>query len=159
MREKDKQMLVDHYLDLYKMAFAVLRNESDVEDVVQEALAITMSRTIITNPYGYCLRVLRSCCIRQMDRNRYAAIESENSFAAEYLKDNDRLALVTEARANLSPRINKVIDLHFSDGLTFGEIAELMDVSESMAKKLFYKGLTQMRKKILEIETKEIFRL
>ena len=35
-------MLADHYLDLYRMAFVLLQNEADVEDVVQEALAVTM---------------------------------------------------------------------------------------------------------------------
>ena len=41
MRERDKQMLADHYLDFYQMAYTILHEEADVEDAVQDALTDT----------------------------------------------------------------------------------------------------------------------
>ena len=45
MRERDKQMLADHYLDFYQMAYTLLHNKEDVEDAVHDALVDTMSQT------------------------------------------------------------------------------------------------------------------
>ena len=52
MRESDKQMLADHYLDFYQMAYSVLHNKEDVEDVVQESLAVTMAHTWVKRNYS-----------------------------------------------------------------------------------------------------------
>ena len=71
MREQDKQMLADHYLDLYRMAYNVLRNETDTEDAVQEALAITMSHSFLAKPYSYCVRTLYNQCYRLLSKRDY----------------------------------------------------------------------------------------
>ena len=65
MRERDKQMLADHYLDFYQMAYTILHEEADVEDAVQDALTDTMSQPFVRDPYGYCCRVLKNKCYKK----------------------------------------------------------------------------------------------
>ncbi|MCQ2274029.1 MAG: RNA polymerase sigma factor [Bacteroidales bacterium] len=160
MRDEDKQMLADHYLDFYRMAFAVLRNESDVEDAVQEALARTMSRPFVSNPYQYCVQSLFNCCSAIRRKKKYLSFDqlaetySEQESAPDY-----RLAVLQDLQNQLSPRIAHVFQLHYNQGLTVVQIAEKLNVSPSMIKKLMQKGHNQLRKELSEIEKKEIFNI
>ena len=140
MREQDKQMLADHYLDFYRMAYNLLRNETDTEDMVQEALTVTMSRTFVTNPYSYCVKILYNRCLKLLSRAEEDGID-------EY-----RLQQLRELKAQLPPRLAKVLDLYYADGLTQTQIAEQQGISESMVKKLLYKGHERLRKQLIDIE-------
>ena len=50
MRESDQQRLVEHYLDFYRMAYSLLHDPKDAEDVVQEALTRTLVRPLVREP-------------------------------------------------------------------------------------------------------------
>ena len=153
MREQDKQMLADHYLDFYRMAYNLLRNETDTEDMVQEALTVTMSRTFVTNPYSYCVKILYNRCLKLLSRRSYCLPGDLPDVAAEEDGiDEYRLQQLRGLKAQLPPRLAKVLDLYYADGLTQTQIAEQQGISESMVKKLLYKGHERLRKQLIDIE-------
>lgn len=160
MRNQDKQMLADHYLDFYRMAFAVLQDPSDVEDVVQEALAITMARPYVRQPYQYCVRVLYSCCADLALNQKPFSLDQMPEFAS---KDDEvsqrRLVRLKELRDQLPPRVNEIFDLHYDQGLSLSQIARQKGVSDTMIKKLVNKWQNRLRKQLLEIEKQEIFNI
>lgn len=158
MRESDKQMLADHYLDLYRMAFDLLHNEADTEDVVQEALAITMSRAFVSNPYRYCVRTLYNHCYHLLDN--HLCVLSDTLPEAQEANDGPderRIQLVRRLKEELPERAVKIIDLHFSDGYTLDQIAEMQGVSRSAIQKVLHRGEQHLRQQIIELELKEVF--
>lgn len=157
MREQDKQMLADHYLDLYRMAYDVLHNETDTEDVVQEALAVTMAHPFLVKPYNYCVRILYNRCYRLLTRKDYilpdqlpdVAYEESDSEMHEF-----RIEQLRKFKSQLPPRIAKILDLYYANGLTQAQIAKTEGMSLSLVKKLFYIGHEQLRHQIIESEKK-----
>lgn len=162
MRDVDKQMLADHYLDLYRMAYLLLQNSTDVEDAVQEAIAVTMARPFIFgDPYKYCSAVLRNICITTIKRNREVLPQQFWEIANPEEDPNEsRLQLLSDLTEKLPARIAEIIDLVYKQGYTQAEIARMKGISESMVKKLLYKGYDRLRRQITEIElTNEIFKI
>ena len=115
MREQDKQMLADHYLDLYRMAYNVLRNETDTEDAVQEALAITMSHSFLAKPYSYCVRTLYNQCYRLLSKRDYILPDELPDVAQEEDEgvDEYRVQQLYELKKQLPPRVAKILDLYY----------------------------------------------
>ena len=156
MRESDKQMLADHYLDFYQMAYSVLHNKEDVEDVVQESLAVTMAHTWIKNPYNYCVKVLRHNCYKMLKKSDYVLVEHLPDMpVVEEGVDEKRLQTIWRLKNQLPERISKLFDLYYVKGYTHEEISEMTGTSLPMLKKLFRKRHNRLRKQLQEIENKE----
>ena len=118
-------MLADHYLDLYRMAFVLLQNEADVEDVVQEALAVTMSKTWVKDPYKYCLQVLYNQCYKMVKGKEYVLVENmPETVEQDDDVDERRLKMLWEMKNELPKSEREVLDLYYVRGLTKGEIAK-----------------------------------
>lgn len=156
MRETDKQMLADHYLDFYRIAYSVLRNSSDVEDAVQEALTITMSRPLVLHPYEYCVSVLRGECAKILSRNLYVLMEQIPDMAETDSPGKRRVDQLRAMVDELPQRIVELFDLYYAKGMTYHQIAIQKGISESMVKKLIYRGHERLRQQILELEKKEL---
>lgn len=162
MQDADKQMLADHYLDLYQMAFAILQNEADVEDAVQEALVVTMTRQLWGDPYKYCVAVLRNICLGMKRRSIEVLLDEMPERTAPVPDINSkRLQRLRELMDALPKRINEILTLYYEKGYSKAEIARMKGVSVSMVKKLFKKGHDTLREQLLEIEMndKDIFKL
>ncbi|MBR3489380.1 MAG: sigma-70 family RNA polymerase sigma factor [Bacteroidales bacterium] len=161
MREADKQMLADHYLDLYRMAFAILQNETDSEDAVQEALVVTMTRQLWGDPYKYCVAVLRNICLKMKVKNREVLLDNMLDIPApEADVNNKRLQRLGELMDLLPKRIKEILYLYYEQGYTKAEIARKKGLSETMVKKLFDRGQNKLREQLIEMEIndKDIFK-
>lgn len=157
MRDKDKQILVDHYIDFYRIAYAMLRNQSDVEDAVQEALTLTMSRPFVRHPYQYCVSTVKSCCAKILSRNVYSFIEQYPDMSQDDDPFESRVGKLRELVDLLPQRIAELLELYYARGMTYAEIADAKGISESLVKKLIYRGHKQLRQQILELENNEIY--
>ena len=154
-------MLADHYLDLYQMAFAILRNETDSEDAVQEALVVTMTRQLWGDPYKYCVAVLRNICKRMKLRNREVLLDNMLDIPApEVDVNNKRLQRLGELIDLLPKRIKEILYLYYEKGYSKAEIAKQKGISETMVKKLFDRGHDTLKKQLIEMEIndKDIFK-
>ena len=156
MRECDKQMLADHYLDLYQMAFSVLHNKEDVEDVVQESLAVTMAHAWVKDPYKYCIKVLYHNCYKMLKRSEYVLVENLPDLpSTNDGVDEQRLQTLWKLKNQLPERISKIFDLYYVKGHTYEEISSITGTPMPMLKKLIRKGHNRLRKQMQEIENKE----
>ena len=160
MREADKQMLADHYLDFYRMAFSILQNETDVEDAVQEALVETMTRHLWGDPYKYCVAVLRNICVRMKLKGNEVLLDNMLDVPTpEADVDNRRLQRLGELLDALPKRIKEILYLYYEDGYSKAEIARQKGISVTMVKKLFKRGQDTLKKQLIEMEIndKDIF--
>ena len=160
MRDADKQMLADHYLDLYQMAFSILKSEMDAEDAVQDALVETMTRQVRGDPYKYCVVVLRNICKRMMRSIEVlpdTIVDVPNPDTDIY---NRRLHRLLDLIEKLPNRVRDIICLYYKNGYTKAEIAKQKGISESTVKKRLKKGQDLLREQLIEIELndKDIFK-
>lgn len=161
MRDAEKQMLADHYLDLYQIAFAILHNETDVEDAVQEALVITMTRKLWGDPYKYCVRVLRNLCLKMMTRNKEVLVDTiVETPIPEPDPNSRRVQQLMDAIDTLPKRIRDILYLYYEKGYSKSDIAREKGISETLVKKLFQKGQDILREQMIEMEKndKDIFK-
>lgn len=158
MLEKDKQILVDHYLDFYRMAYAVLQNESDVEDAVQEALAVTMARPFVRNPYLYCKRVLYNNCVKCLSDKELLLLGSVREVPVTESSVSTRLDRIRDLMEQLPQREREFINLFYVQGMTKSQIADDKEISVTMVRRLIARGEKMLRQQILELELKEIDR-
>lgn len=156
MRESDQHILAEHYLDLYRMAYSMLRNTAEAEDAVQEALARTFAQPLVQQPLNYCVRVLRNYCLDRLEAE-YVASDAMDSMVSPEEDSKQRvthvrLQVLEESRDCLPQRTNEMLDMHFVEGLSLPEIAERSGVTLRTVKRLFKKAYRQMRRKILMAE-------
>ena len=65
-----------------------------------------------------------------------------------------RIEQLRKFKSQLPPRIAKILDLYYANGLTQAQIAKTEGMSLSLVKKLFYIGHEQLRQQIIESEKK-----
>lgn len=153
MRESDKQMLADHYLDFYQMAYTLLHNKADVEDAVHDALVETMSNPLVTNPYQYCSKVVRNNCRKLLRKEGYMLVEQLPDIPApEDHLDEERLRMLWDYKNTLPDRIREIFDLYYEQGYSRHKIAEVTNTPMPTLKKLFRKGHERLKKMMKEHE-------
>lgn len=152
MRECDKQILADHYLDFYRIAYSLLHNETDVEDVVQDALVETMSQPWVRDPFRYCAKVVTNNCIKLLKRNRYVLTNNLPDIpdTSDTTKDEQMLKALWDLKDNLPDRMREVFDLYYEKGYSKHEISRITNTPMPMVKKLLQKGYTRLRKQMVE---------
>lgn len=163
MRESDQHILADHYLDLYRMAYGILHDQSEAEDAVQEALVRTLASPMVQHPLHYCKKVLHHYCIDKLrdecmltDKlDKLDVMDATEDTATQQLL-KVRLEMLDEARKYLPQRTNQLLDMHYVEGLSIQEISEQSGVSIVVVRKLFKRAYRQMRKRINTIEINDI---
>jgi RNA polymerase sigma-70 factor (ECF subfamily) len=146
-RAEMRQQLVDHYLDFFSVAMAIVRDKDDAREVVQEALTRTMTRLYVKSPCDYCVRIIKNLGTNMLQRrNRLVGVD-EMMLVTDY--DRERLLqLVAEKRDELSDVAKAIVELHDEDGYTLSEVAGMMQMSISSVKRILADAHCELRKKI-----------
>lgn len=150
--KRDRKNLTDRYLDLYQMAYDFLRVPTEAEDAVQEALARTLARPWLKDPYNYCCRVLRNYCVDALRENcRMVSIEEVDAYVAdESLSGTSIETIAWSQKEGLPPILRRIVDLHDIEGKSLEDVAEIMGMSTSNVKKLILVAHSQLRLRIQE---------
>ncbi len=155
MRESDKQMLANHYLDFYRIAFSILHNKADVEDAVQDALVETMANPFVVNPVNYCTRVVKNNCFKLLKNENYILMEQLPDVPDSSTGlDEERMQALWGYKNMLPERIRIVFDLYYEQGYSRHKIAEMTNTSMPTIKKLFHKGHERLKKMMKEHDNK-----
>lgn len=148
MKRTDKrQILVDHYLDYYLIAVAILKNDQDAKDAVQDAVVATMVSRGVNNPDGYCRQVLRNKCIDIIrHRGRFRKIE-EDILVTDLEKD-EMLQMLVKAKDEMPFFMRTVIELHYEEEYTLEEISSKLCISVSKVKRVLAEAKKDLRNKM-----------
>lgn len=134
--------------------------EEDVHDVMQETflrMASGTARTSIGNPRGYLWRIasnLATDSIREASRSRLVfasddqAIERTQNGLPTPEQDAERRSCAREMRRifrGLPPNCRRAFLLSRRDGMSYGEIADVLGVSPNMVKKHITRALGSLR--------------
>jgi len=135
---------------------------SSPEDVVQESfLKLSSASPSPDNPAAWLFRVVRNGAIsagrserRRKMREGLFQKTQHDWFIHDPAQKLDADAAMT-ALAKLSPEEREVIISHLWGGLTFDEIARVVESSSSTCHRLYVRGLEQMRVCLGEIHVHE----
>jgi len=156
-----------HARTVRNVAYRILRNEAEADDLVQEVFIFICRKAALFNVSGgtarswivqvtyhrafdrrrhlitrhfYTSQELDDATLNMTDR-RYEILFSEWSMDAVWGRD-----WAESLRALLSPSQLSTIELHFFEGYDFDEIAERMGQTLSNTYHHYYRGLEKLRK-------------
>ena len=120
--DKSIEEISNHYIDLYSYAFSMLKNKADAEDVLQEAIASTLSRSLL-NPYGYCVKVVKHKCVDLL-RQKGTLCELSENMSDKGEDEKELEQVVKKLMGCLNDRERRLVELHDMDGLSMREIEQ-----------------------------------
>ncbi|MBQ7691110.1 MAG: sigma-70 family RNA polymerase sigma factor [Muribaculaceae bacterium] len=144
-----------HYRAMYRLACILLHDGDESKDIVHDVFAQLLTNDALLNEataLAFLLSCVRNRCLNEIrHRKTHEQVkqrllldeELESTGPEELEAENNALHL---GIAELFPPIcREIIVLHFAEGLTFREIAERMQVSETTIYKHLRSALNQLR--------------
>jgi len=167
-------VLFDRYwLDVFRLARAVLRNNAEAEDLVQ-GLFLEVHTTMLRYDEqrgSFRTLLLRYAYTRAIDQRRH--LESRRYYATVQIEEMEQeilaceelltsgltldegARLIEEGLQKLDEKQRAVVTYYFFEGLSVNEIAEKLGESYGNTRHHLYRGLDRMRKVLAPKEQKE----
>lgn len=145
------------YVRLYHLAFGLLHDEQESQDVVSEVFAALWTKQpdveadklagyLTRATYNYCVNVLERQS-RLQDVKADVRLEMLNDLKQDTLQ-RDRLRQVLQyIDREMPPRMREVFDLCFGNGCTYQQAAERLQVTTAAINKHIVNGLRLLRER------------
>ena len=162
-RERQVEQLFKlHYRAMYRLASILLHDDDESKDIVHDVFARllvekvelhddTAQSYLLLSVRNRCLNALRNRNIHEQVHRYLLPVDEVEQTSPE---DFERLVDMLKVGVNelFPPICQEVIRLHFSEGLTFREIAKRMGVSETTIYKHLRNSLDQLRQTLKKAE-------
>ncbi|MFI6790351.1 SigE family RNA polymerase sigma factor [Nonomuraea sp. NPDC050383] len=151
MDEEFAAYVAQRHLRLCRMAYLLARDWGTAEDLVQTALAKAWVawRRIEGNPDPYVYRIIvnthASWWRRRWRREVPAESFPETADARDRAAEVDDRTALWSAIGTLSPRQRAVIVLHYFEGRTLTQVADIVGCSPGAVKSQLSRALTRLR--------------
>lgn len=155
--ETFKREFLPYHRKMYAVAFRLLEDEAEAEDVVQDAYLKLWSRRdelpLLTNVEAFCMTLVKNLCFdllrsARFVRNRQAgSVENVDCVVEDKgFEVHDEVVWVKRIIARLPDNQQRVLVLHDIQGCTFEEIGKVTGLNAINIRVL----LSRARKKIRE---------
>ena len=148
-----RQLYDQEYLSVYRSIRAVVLESAAAEDLTQEtfvrAYRARLRYTPTAPPGAWLRRIGISLAISYLRRQKLARFLPARLYMAPDRRDYDRAEardVVEKAMARLSPKLRAAVVLHYYEGLTREEIAEVLGVPAGTVASRIAKAVAIMRK-------------
>lgn len=134
---------------LYRVAWAILGNNADVADALQEtALQAWQHRNSLRNPQYFGTWVTRICInvCRRMKRKRRPLLSLEDAPEASTPPPDMTLSLALRA---LPESLRLPLMLQYAEGMTYAEISKVLAIPESTVRGRIARAKQQLRKELV----------
>lgn len=147
--KNDVEQAVKEYADmLFRICIAVLKNEADAQDAVQE----TFLKYIQKAPQfengqhekAWLIRVATNCSRNMLKKKSRYSDMSKQSVAAD--RFDEETAFVFDALVSIPEKFSVVIVLHYIEGYKVDEIAGMIGKTPSAVKMRLQKGRKLLEK-------------
>jgi len=143
------ELMQCHGKSLYKIAKAILKNDDDVADAMQDTALTCWNKikTLEKEEYfkTWLIRILINHC-RQIYRKRRQWLPMEHIENMQTQKDDYSNVEWQELLNTLSIKYREVISLYYAEGFKVNEIAQILDTSESTVKRRMAKAREKLKK-------------
>ncbi len=149
-----------HCKELLQHLLRFVKCPETAQDLVQESYLIlvrTSAATNIDHPRGFLYRTASNLALDHLRHNKIIERHQETAQLAEQtqqagaeseIADQQWRAMLHQAIGELPPRCRDVFILHKLRGLSYRDIAQLLDISESAVEKHIIKGLQHCRSRL-----------
>jgi len=148
-----RQLYDQEYLSVYRSIRAVVLESAAAEDLTQEtfvrAYRARLRYTPTAPPGAWLRRIGINLAISYLRRQKLARFLPARLYMAPDRRDYDRAEardVVEKAMARLSPKLRAAVVLHYYEGLTREEIAEVLGVPAGTVASRIAKAVAIMRK-------------
>jgi RNA polymerase sigma factor (sigma-70 family) len=152
-----------HYPALVAIAYSQLADRGLAEDVAQEALLIAYRSIAKLKESGRFLPWLAAICrntaidmARARARERHAGAGDCNPVAGPCHHEDDIVAAVREIIFRLDPEVKDLILLRYYNGMTYGQIAELLGASKEAVNGKLRRARSAIRRQLQRRKSMEI---
>jgi len=145
-----------HVPVMLALARRVLGNAAEAEDVVQESMLRVWTHAPRWQPLAlfrtWLTRVVVNLCLDRKRRAPWVELEAAGEIvdptpgAGEQTERNERDRLVADAIAKLPARQRAAIMLTYGDGMSNGQVAEILGTSVSAVETLLVRGKQNLRR-------------
>lgn len=149
---------------LFRLALSITGNKQDAEDVVQDTLLQIWKKQnewdVIKNLEGYCMRAARNIALDKISlKDNQADILSEdfetqgtNSHdIVEQLECSEQIRIINELIGRLPEKQKTIVQLRDIEGLSYKEIADIMDISEEQIKIILFRSRQKLKQHFASI--------
>lgn len=151
------EIMYDKYADLlYRLALANLQDKSDAEDVVHDVFIKFFEKSPHfqdeNHEKGWFIRVTVNMCRDLQRKKKYRThLPLDEIYHLE--GEDIKLPHVFQVLEHLSERYRLVIVLHYLEGYSVNEIAQILQISVSAVKMRLSRGRELLKEKIEKEET------
>ena len=156
-QEEDKVRELEQIINLkqdwlFRFAYLRVGSREDAEDIVQEVL-LKLARTLghIDDVERYLICAVRNACIDYM-RRRPPVIMADLEEAVQIAEDSgaekeihDEFECINRLLQTIPPEQAEIVRLHCTDGLTFRQIAEVLEMTEATVKSRYRYAINKIR--------------
>jgi RNA polymerase sigma-70 factor (ECF subfamily) len=134
---------------LYRVGMAILRNEEDCADAVQEALLSAYQKldTLRDKKYfkTWLTRIVINECYKLKKKNRGMISYEEYFMDNEQGKEDTSYTDLYQAISRLPEDIRISVILFYIEGFSILEIADMLETGENTIKSRLFRGRNQLR--------------
>jgi RNA polymerase sigma-70 factor (ECF subfamily) len=145
---------------LFRFAYHLLGQEAEAEDAVQEVLLKVWTKRdewgSWQNIEGYCMVALRNHCLERLRQKRpqLAAeaaareVRSKDRDPAQQVQDKELSGHIRRCMEGLPEKLQSVVHLREVEGLSYQEIASVLDLSMEQVKVNLFRARTALKQLI-----------
>ena len=154
-RDDIERLFRSHYAAMYRLAMLILRDDDVARDIVHdvfEALLVSGKEEVsegylLTAVRNRCLKHIRSLSVLERFKAMYSVEEQE--IADEDWPDDTTIALIQSTVSNeLTDACRRVVNLRFSGGKSYQEIADALGISKVAVYKHLRHAIDVLREKL-----------
>ena len=140
------ELIQFHMKDMYKAAIAILMNDEDAADAIQETVLACWEKISTLKKECYfktwLIRILINKCY-DIRKNREKQVSME-AYEEPYAEDVSNLTL-KEALSQLDEKYRIVLMLYYGQGYRVSEIADLLKIPKNTAQTRLDRGRKQLK--------------
>jgi RNA polymerase sigma-70 factor (family 1) len=151
---------------LYRLSLHVLENEEDAKDVLQDALIKLWDQraklVALESVEAWCMRVVRNLSLDKIKSRKYRMtsdvteiqerIPTLKSTPLEHAEQMELRKRIHELVMQLPERFRRIFELRDMDGLSYQEIAEVLDIEVSEVKTNLHRARKQLREQLTKMQ-------
>ena len=147
-KEKFAEIAVDTAAVMYRVSKSILKNDADCEDAAQEAIAIAFDKLGTLKNDGFAktwlIRILINECYAILRKRRYEGFTGAEP--VERMNEDEDYSDLYQALNRLPADYRVTIVLHYIEGYSVDEIAQILNVSDGTVKSRLSRGRKKLRK-------------
>lgn len=157
MKQRKFERIIAIKDKLFRLAFSIMGNREDAEDVVQDTMLRVWNRKdvldTIDNPEGYSMQATRNIALdklalkgNQNDKLSESHLsDAPTEHPDETMEKREQLDLVYRLIDQLPEKQRTVMQLRDVEEMTYKEIAEVMNITEDQVKVTLFRARQKVK--------------